>query len=67
MRTLGDLLLAVAAADTDTVDNVALLGLVAETAGLVRTRGTRGTVDDVQLTILPASTFCRLTTWSGSR
>ena len=55
MRTLGDLLLAVAAADTDTVDNVALLGLVAETTSLVGARGTRGTVDDVQLTVLPAA------------
>jgi hypothetical protein len=51
--TLGGLLLAVAAADTDTVDDVALLGLVAQAASLVRAGGTRGTVDDVQLAVLP--------------
>ena len=50
--TLGDGLLAVTAADTDTVDNVALLGLVPKTAGLVGAGGTGGTVDDVQLTKL---------------
>ena len=53
-RTLGDLLLAVTPPDTDTVDNVALLGLVAQPASLVRARGTGSTVDDVQLTVLPA-------------
>lgn len=47
--TLGSGLLAATAADTDAVDNVALLGLVAETAGLVGARGAAGTVDDVQL------------------
>lgn len=53
--TLGDVLLPVTAADANTVDNIALLGLVAETTGLVGARGTRGTVDDVQLTVLPAA------------
>ena len=53
-RTLGDLLLAVTPPDTDTVDNVALLGLVAETTSLVGARGTRSTVDNVQLTVFPA-------------
>ena len=53
-RTLGDLLLAVTPPDTDTVDNVALLGLVAETTSLVGARGTRSTVDYVQLTVFPA-------------
>lgn len=38
--TLGDMLLAVAAADADAVDHVALLGLVTETARLVRARRT---------------------------
>ena len=52
--TLGDVLLAVTAADTDAVDHVALLGLVAKTTSLVRARGTRSTVDDVQLAVLPA-------------
>ena len=51
-RTLGNGLLAVATADTNAVDNVALLGLVAEAAGLVGTGGARGAVDDVQLTKL---------------
>ena len=50
--TLGDGLLAATTADADAVDNVALLGLVAEAAGLVEARGTRGAVDDVQLTKL---------------
>lgn len=52
---LGDLALAATAADTDAVDDVALLGLVAETAGLVGARGAAGTVDNVQLTVLPAA------------
>ena len=54
LRTLGDVLLAVTPAHTDTVDNVALLGLVAETTSLVGARGTRSTVDNVQLTVFPA-------------
>ena len=53
--TLGDVLLAVTTTDTNTIDNVALLGLVAETAGLVGARGTRGSVDDLQLAVLPAA------------
>lgn len=53
--TLGDGLLAVTPADTDTVDNVSLLGLVPETAGLVGARGAGCAVDDVQLTVLPAA------------
>lgn len=52
--TLGDGLLAVAAADTDAVDNVALLSLVSEAAGLVGARWARSAMDDVQLTELPA-------------
>lgn len=47
--TLGDGPLAATAADANAVDNVALLGLVAETAGLVGARRARGAVDDVQL------------------
>ena len=35
--------------DAHTVDNVALLGLVAQTAGLVRTRWAGSAVNDVQL------------------
>jgi hypothetical protein len=46
---LGSGPLAATAADTDAVDNVALLGLVTETAGLVGARRTAGAVDDLQL------------------
>jgi len=53
--TLGNLFLAVTPPDTDTVDNIALLGLVTKTASLVRAGRTGGTVDDVQLTVLPAA------------
>ena len=52
--TLGDGLLAVTPADTDAVDDVALLGLVAEAAGLVGARWAGGAVDDVQLAVFPA-------------
>lgn len=47
--TLGDRALAATAANTGTVDNVTLLGLVTETTGLIGARGARGTVDGVQL------------------
>lgn len=50
--TLGDGLLATTTADADTVDDIALLGLVTETAGLVGAAGTGSPVDDVQLTEL---------------
>lgn len=50
--TLRSGLLAATAADADAVDNVALLGLVSEAAGLVGARGARGAVADVQLTEL---------------
>ena len=53
-RALGDVFLAVTPADTDTVDDIALLGLVAKTASLVGARWARCAVDDVQLTVLPA-------------
>lgn len=52
--TLGDGLLPVTAPDTDTVDNVSLLGLVAQPAGLVGARRAGGAVDDVELAVLPA-------------
>ena len=57
MHTLRDMFLAVTPADTDTVNNVSLLGLVAKTAGLVGARWARGTVDDVQLAVFPAPEF----------
>ena len=47
--TLGDRALAATTADTHAVDDIALLGLVAEAASLVGAAGPRGTVDDVQL------------------
>lgn len=47
--------LAATSADTDTVDDETLLGLVAETVSLVRAGRTRGTMDSLQLTVLPAS------------
>ena len=50
--TLGDRALAATTADADAVDDVALLGLVSEAAGLVGARRARGAVDDVQLTEL---------------
>jgi hypothetical protein len=46
---LGHRLLAASTADAATVDNVALLGLVTQTTGLIGTRRTAGTVDDLQL------------------
>lgn len=46
-RTLRDVLLAVTPADPDTVDNVSLLGLVSQPAGLVWARGARGPVNNV--------------------
>lgn len=50
--TLGHGSLAATAADAHTVDDIALLGLVAEAAGLVGAGRSRGAVDDVQLTEL---------------
>lgn len=52
---LGDLALAATTADTDAVDDEALLGLVAEAAGLVGAGGAAGAVDNVQLAELPAA------------
>jgi hypothetical protein len=54
-HTLGNGLLAVTTANTDTIDDIALLGFVSETPGLVRSRWAGSTVDDVQLAIFPAS------------
>ena len=50
--TLGGSSLAATTADTDAVDDVALLGLVTKTTGLVRAGRARSAVDDVQLTEL---------------
>ena len=50
--TLGSGPLAATATDTDTVDDIALLGLVTETTSLVGARRTRSAVDSGQLTEL---------------
>jgi hypothetical protein len=47
--TLVDRSLTATTTDTDTVDHKSLLGLVSQTTSLVRARGARGTVDDIQL------------------
>jgi hypothetical protein len=49
LHVLGRGPLATSTADADAVDNVALLGLVPETAGLVGARGAAGAVDNLQL------------------
>ena len=46
--TLGGHALAATTADTHAVDDIALLGLVSETASLVGARRARGAVDNVQ-------------------
>ena len=53
--TLRHRLFPVSAAHAHTVDQVALLCFVAQAASLVRARGARGAVDDVELTVLPAA------------
>jgi hypothetical protein len=53
--SLSNGLLAVSTADTDTVDNVSLLGLVSETASLVGAGRTGSAVDHVERTVLPAT------------
>merc|ERR1712128_389081 len=51
--TLGHGLLATAATDADSVNNKTLGGLVAKTTGLLGASWLRGTVDRVQVAILP--------------
>ena len=53
--TLRHRLFAVTPPDTHTVDNITLLGFVAQTARFVWTRWAGCPVDNVQLTVLPAS------------
>ena len=53
--TLGDVSLAATSADANTVDDVALLGLVAELACLVGTGGSGALVDHGKLTELPGA------------
>lgn len=60
--TLGGRALAATAADAGTVDNVALLGLVTQTASLVGAAGAGSAVDDVQLAELYESTLSKCST-----
>ena len=53
--TLGHWPLTTTAADTHTVDDIALLGLVSKAAGLVGAARARRAVDDVELAVLPAA------------
>lgn len=59
--TLRSLPLATTTSYADTVDNVSLLGLVSETASLVRAGRTRCAVDDIELTeLLHRSTLSKV-------
>jgi len=53
--TLGGLSLAGASANADSVDDVSLLGLVAEASGLIRSSRVLNSVDGGELAVLPAS------------
>jgi hypothetical protein len=53
--TLGNRSLTTTTTNTDTVDDVTLLGLVTQTASLIGARRTRGTVNDIQLSVFPTS------------
>ena len=60
-HNLRRMLLAIAATetetemDTETVDNIALLGFIAQAASLFWKRGVRGEVNDIELTVSPAA------------
>ena len=54
-RTLRDMFLAVSAAYAHTIDNVSLFCLVAKAASLVGARRTGSPMNDVQLSVLPAT------------
>ena len=53
--TIGDGLLATSTANTNTVDNVSLLGLVAETAGLIGARRSACAVHRGELAVFPCT------------
>ena len=53
--SFGNLPLASTTTDSDTVDNVALLGFVAKSSGFIWPRWPGCSVDGVQLSVLPAS------------
>ena len=54
-HTLGGRSFTTTSADADAVDNVALLGLVSELSSLVGARGSAGSVNVGELTVLPSS------------
>ena len=49
--------LASSTTDTNAVDDITLLGLIAQTTGLIRAGWARGAVDDVQLSELYSRTL----------
>ena len=51
--TLGDGSLAATSSDSDSVNHVALLGLVAELSGLIGAAGSVALVNDGELSVLP--------------
>jgi len=53
--TLRHRLLPVPLPDSDPIDEVTLLGFVTETTSFIRSRRTRGSVDNGELSVLPAS------------
>ena len=53
--TLGDFSFAAATTDSDTIDNKALLSFVAKPSCFIRPGWSRGSVNGVQLTVLPTS------------
>lgn len=55
LHTLRNGLLAVTAADSNAINDISLFSLVTQAASLVRTRWTGGSMNNVQLTILPAT------------
>lgn len=48
-NVLGNRPLATTTSDANTVDDIALLGLISQSTSLIRTRGTAGTVDNMEL------------------
>jgi hypothetical protein len=54
-RDLGNGAFAASATDTDAIDDIALLCLVAQATGLVRAGWSRRAVDDIELAVFPAA------------
>jgi hypothetical protein len=53
--TLSDGLLSTTSSDSNSVDDVTLLGLVTESSGLIRSGGSRASVDGGELSVFPSS------------